>query len=127
MKKTPTTRLTSATAPSTADRYRSGLLCTLQLRIAVMLPAANASIAKSWCSVICVPGKIPTPRMPTPSSPAGIVIAHLLRARCRQYAAMMTSSPVTIIVQLKMAADGCRIRLCGRMAARSLTVLRWVL
>ena len=29
--------------------------------------------------------------------------------------------PAKIIVRLKMSADGCQTRLCGRMGAKSLT------
>jgi hypothetical protein len=44
-----------------------------------------------------------------------------------QYAATMASSPAPIMDQLKMAAEGCRMMLSGRMAPKSLTVLRLVL
>ena len=120
-------RLTSAAVPSPSEMYRSGLLRTFQHRMAAMLPAAKVSVAKSVCGVRWFPGKMPTPSMPTPRSAVEIGIAFLCSARYMQYAATMASSPAPIMDQLKMAAEGCRMMLSGRMAPRSLTVLRLVL
>jgi hypothetical protein len=74
-----------------------------------------------------LPGKTPTPRMPTPLSRTVVVSKRRSPARISRTAAAMTARPVTIIVRSKIVADGCRMTLSGgRVAPRSLISLEFV-
>lgn len=117
MKNSLNIRKNNAITPKTKKTRLMGNLVNLYEIIAAIPPEVKMINAKIECHGVMFPGKMPTPRTPSPKKPKGILSRRFWDSKWIKRVAQRMMIPASIIVVLKIVAEGCLIMLFGGFVA----------